>query len=299
MARKLVFIHGRAQERKDSIALKKEWIDSWRRGLDAAGLEMPVSETDIRFPYFGDTLEQLARGANPASAAAVIIRGTDLDQGEKRFANAIAAHIQKKFITEDQLASVAGREVVERGVFQWEWVQGVLQAIDRYVPGASATGIALKTHDVYQYLTNADVRATIDDGVMKAMEPDVETVVVAHSLGTVVAYRLLRQFGHKRGWRVRELITVGCPLGVKEIRETVMKWSPTRCPPCVDAWFNAYDTRDVVALYPLTTDYFPCDPLLPAIEEYDQVKNHTDNRHGIAGYLDDPVVARRIHDALI
>jgi hypothetical protein len=28
------------------------------------------------------------------------------------------------------------------------------------------------------------------------------------------------------------------------------------------------------------------------------VKNHTDNRHGIAGYLDDPVVATRILNAL-
>jgi len=29
------------------------------------------------------------------------------------------------------------------------------------------------------------------------------------------------------------------------------------------------------------------------------VKNPTDNRHGIAGYLSDPVVARKIYDAIL
>lgn len=299
MARKLVFVHGRSQQHKDSVALKKEWIDAWRVGLDAAGLAMPVTDADIRFPYYGDTLDQLVGGADPATAAAVIVRGNELDPEEKRFANAIALHIQEKFIAPDELAAVAGREVVERGPLNWEWFQGVLQAVDRYVPGASGASIALATHDVYQYLRNELVRDTIDEGVMLAMDPDAETVVVSHSLGTVVAYRVLRQFGQARGWRVPLFVTLGSPLGVKEIRETVMKWSPTRCPPCVDAWFNAYDRRDVVALYPLTTNYFPRDPLLPGIDEYGEVNNHTDNRHGIGGYLDDPVVAKRIHDALL
>lgn len=299
MARKLVFVHGRAQQHKDSLALKQEWIDAWRSGLDAAGLEMPVTAADIRFPYYGDALDQLAGGADPATAAAVIIRGNELDAEEKRFANAIALHIQEKFISRDQMAAVAGREVVERGPLQWEWFQGVLQAVDRYVPGASAASIALATHDVYQYLRNEAVRDILDEGVMQAMQSDVETVVVSHSLGTVMAYRVLRQFGQARGWRVPQFVTLGSPLGVKEIRETVMKWSPTRCPPCADAWFNAYDPRDVVALYPLTTKYFPLDPLLPGIDEYGDVNNGTENRHGISGYLGDPVVARRIHDALI
>jgi hypothetical protein len=35
-----------------------------------------------------------------------------------------------------------------------------------------------------------------------------------------------------------------------------------------------------------------------SIENYSMVKNHTDNRHGIIGYLDDPSVAKRITDAL-
>jgi hypothetical protein len=36
----------------------------------------------------------------------------------------------------------------------------------------------------------------------------------------------------------------------------------------------------------------------PEIENYAAVKNSTNNRHGIAGYLDDPQAAQRLLDAL-
>ena len=52
----------------------------------------------------------------------------------------------------------------------------------------------------------------------------------------------------------------------------------------------------MVALYPLNAKYFP---VTPAIDNKANVDNPTPNRHGIIGYLSDPEVARRIHDALI
>jgi len=42
----------------------------------------------------------------------------------------------------------------------------------------------------------------------------------------------------------------------------------------------------------------PCVDVTPAIQNNAAVKNHSDNRHGIDGYLDDAAVARRIVDAL-
>jgi hypothetical protein len=31
--KRLVFVHGRAQQNKDALALKTEWIDSWNKSL--------------------------------------------------------------------------------------------------------------------------------------------------------------------------------------------------------------------------------------------------------------------------
>lgn len=301
MMRQLVFVHGRSQQEKDSVALKAEWIDALEEGLGKSGLTLPIPEPDVRFPFYGDTLYQMVAGKSPDEAAAVIVRGTDADADEERFTRAVLEEIREKNgITAAQLASAAGQDVVERGPQNWEWFQGVLRVIDRFVPHGSGTSIALFTHDVYQYLKNSVIRDTIDTGVSQAFTAGRETVVVAHSLGTVVAYNLLRQQGHVRGWKVPLFVTVGSPLGISEIRKTLRTLAPpTRCPECASAWFNAMDDRDVVALYPLQTKHFPLDPVAPAIENKLDVRNRTENRHGIAGYLDDKDVAKRIHDALV
>jgi hypothetical protein len=299
MSRQLVLVHGRAQEHKVATALKAEWLDALEEGLGKSGLKLPIAESDVRFPYYGDTLFDLVDGKSADEAAAVIVRGEAGDSEEERFTRAIMREIQAKTgITDAQLAEVAGQEVVDRGPLNWEWFQGFLKAVDRYVPYGSGNSIALFTHDVYQYLKNSAIRDTIDNGVSNAIARDVETVVVAHSLGTVVAYNLLRQQGDARGWNCALLVTLGSPLAIGEIRKTLRNLSPIRCPSCVKRWFNAMDERDVVALYPLDTACFPLDPAAPAIENKRDVQNKTSNRHGIGGYLDDKEVARRIHDAL-
>jgi hypothetical protein len=66
--------------------------------------------------------------------------------------------------------------------------------------------------------------------------------------------------------------------------------------PSVNSWSNAFDTRDIVALYPLDPANFP---VSPAITNYNKVNNHTDNRHGIDGYLDNPIVTKWVLDALM
>jgi hypothetical protein len=299
MERQLLFLHGRSQQHKESKGLKQQWVQAWEEGLKAAGLSMPIAETAIHFPYYGDTLDALVKGVDPEHAAEVIIRGEDLGIEEKEFINSYARILQERFLTNAQIAEVTTPDVIERGPLQWEWVQVVLAGIDRFVPQASGVTIALATHDVYQYLNDKAVRTVIDDGVIAGFTPNVETVVVAHSLGTIIAYRLLRLVGQELQWVVPKFVTLGAPLGVLEIRKSLKQWATLRCPPCVGSWFNAYDKRDLVALYPLSPQHFPLNPQIPAIDDYDKVSNPHEDGHGIVGYLSNPVVARQIYDALV
>jgi len=287
-AARLVFVHGRAQEGKDAVALKAEWVGALRKGLVKGGLALPLADADIRFPYYGDTLAALVDGSGPVPD--VVVRGTDpASEDEQRFQQAVLEEVMAVAgITDAQVDAVLDDDVRQRGPLNWEWVQGILVAIDNLVPGASGASIALATRDVYQYLRNPGVRRTIDDGVRQAMLPGVPTVVVAHSLGTVVAYNLLRREGAAAGWNVPLFVTLGSPLGVKAIRQSV---APISHPSCVDRWFNAMDERDVVALYPLDSTRFD---VTPPIRNKTDVRNHTRNRHGIDGYLDDAEVARCI-----
>jgi hypothetical protein len=294
MNRKLVFVHGRSQQGKDSIALKAEWVHSWADGLEKSRLPMPIAETDIRFPYYGDTLEGLIEGKPNDQVAEVIVRGTVDKAPERAFMSAVLEEVRKKAgISEAQLAALSTAEVVQRGPLNWEWLQTILKAIDRNVPFGSGASIAVATYDVFQYLNNKVVAKKIDDGVIKAFEPGVETVVVSHSLGTVVAYNLLSREGKARGWKVPLFVTVGSPLAVTAIRASLPR---REVPSCVGKWFNAMDERDVVALYPLDQANFDVSP--GVIENKTDVKNPTENRHGISGYLGDEGVARRICEAL-
>jgi hypothetical protein len=295
MTRELVLVHGRSQELKDPVALKAEWLDALRAGLAKNGLELPVPETSVHFPYYGDTLIQLIAGKTPEEAAKIIVKGDAGDAGYLDFVGAVLDEVQAdRGVTDDDVIAAVGPDVVEKGVLNWPWVRSVLTVLDGRVPGTSGLVLALATNDVYEYLVARSIRDEIDEGVSAAFTPGVETVVVAHSLGTVVAYNVLRQIGAREGWVVPQLVTVGSPLGITRIRQEIV---PPRWPSCVGAWFNAMDDRDVVALYPLTPEHFDVGAGHEIVNRTG-VDNHTENRHGISGYLDDAATAKVIHDAL-
>jgi hypothetical protein len=294
MTRQLVFVHGRAQQGKNAGLLKQEWIEAWKSGLAKTGLTLPISEDLIRFPYYGDTLDQLVKGATEDEAPKVILKGAESNSEEQAFVRSILKEVQEKAHFDDEIVRrLAKPEMIEKGPLNWGWVQAILSTLDQHVPGASGASVALFTHDVYEYLKNQGIRDVIDSGIRKAFSSNVESVVVSHSLGTVVAYNVLRRDGDDACWKIPTFITLGSPLAVKVIKQGL---APIRHPRCAHIWFNAMDERDVVALYPLDADHFDVNP---SIENKTDVDNPTENRHGISGYLGDPVVAKRIYDALV
>lgn len=281
MKRHLVFVHGRAQHGKDAAALKQEWIIALKAGLAKSGLALPVADDEIRFPYYGDTLDQIVKGSRVDDAVDIVVRGVPVSSDEEAFFADYLAELKASSDIPDNAGA-------QRGPLNWGWVQAFLSVLDKTVPFASAAGVALFTNDVYQYLHRKDLRKLMDDGVRSAFVADSEAVVVSHSLGTIVAYNVLQNPALK----VPLFVTLGSPLGVSAVKR---KLQPVSHPPAVGRWFNAMDERDVVALYPLTSDHFA---VFPPIENLTTVQNFTENRHGIAGYLSDKDVARRIHDAL-
>lgn len=290
MTRQLVFVHGRAQQRKDAASLKRSWIDAWSMGLAKSGLSVPIEDSAIRFPYYGDTLAGLVSGGDVPD---VIVKGPEPTPEERYLLGEVLEEARQRYhITDEQVTAQLEEEILEKGAQNWPWVRAIAKALDSYLPGASGATLAAVTYDVFSYLRNSGVRDVIDGGVRSAISSEGETVVVGHSLGTVVAYNLLRREGSASGWKVPLFVTLGSPLAVTAIRKMLQ---PIQHPPCAQAWFNAMDKRDIVALYPLAAPRFDIDP---AVENRTDVHNHTNNRHGIAGYLDDPVVARRIHEAL-
>lgn len=274
-----MLVHGRSPHREDAAALKAEWLDALHSGLAAAGLTLPIPESEVRFPYYGDTLTSDATRPEADAQRAAFLRAVFLEMA------------RECGIRDADIAAEAGRDVAEHGPQDGDRFRALLRLLDRCTLAGTAS-IALYVDDVHRYLTHVGVRDAIDSVVRAAITPGVETVVVGHSLGSVVTYLLLCQEGVALGWRVPLFVTVGSPLGVGAIRERL---GPIAHPTCATRWFNAADRRDAVALHPLDGTHFAVEP---AIENKTDVHTATPDGHGIRGYLTDPDVACRIHRAL-
>ncbi|MFD9038710.1 hypothetical protein [Streptomyces bottropensis] len=292
--RQLVLVHGRSQQFKDADDLKHQWIDALHKGLADAGIDAAVPKDRIRFPYYGNTLHHLSNSL-PGNAPDVIIKGYgEMASGEKEFiAQMVADAVEQLGIQEEDIRAATEQPgTIEKGFQNWPWVIAAMRVIEKS-PGLAGASLELVTRDVFRYLRFPGIQTMIEDGVQQALTPDEEHVVVAHSLGTVIAYNLLKRKAHELNWKVPTFITLGSPLAVRPIAQALR---PTSRPHGVRDWFNAFDPQDCVALHPLDNDHFPAHP---EIENYSQMRNGTPNHHGITGYLEHSVVARRIHDALL
>lgn len=241
-------------------------------------------------PFYGDLLERFTGEFGIPLVSDVTSRGSAIDDEFLVFQAEFAESLRVGAgITDAQVDAEYGAEPSPRGPLNWKWVQAILRAIDKNSPGMGKTSLETFTRDVFLYTTRSGVRDAIDAVVARALSEQ-PTLIVSHSLGTVVAYSVLRR--DLRPLQIPLLVTLGSPLGVRAVRDPLR---PLTYPVPVRGWYNAFDKRDVVSLYPLDGTNFP---IQPAIENNASVRNHTDNRHGIVGYLDDRSVAGRILDAL-
>lgn len=287
----LVLVHGRAQQGRDPAELTRIWLDTLRLGLGRERSAI-LTEVDVQLPYYGEVLDQFVQGLHGSIPVDILVRGdpAGIDEDYRTFHTEIVEEMRLGLnLTDEQVELFLADGVRERGPLNWEWVQALLRAADA-IPGVSAGAIERFTRDVYLYLSSTRVRRAVN-GIVDAAIPSGKTVIIGHSLGSVVAYDVLRTTA--RPLDVSLYVTVGSPLGVGPIRRTL---APLRFPTAVKAWYNALDERDTVALHPLDAATFPVDP---PVENFVKVRNGTENAHGITGYLNDPVVAKRIYDCLV
>jgi hypothetical protein len=265
-AKRLLFVHGRSQQGRDPEEIKSEWLGALKKGAEANGKTVP-GNIEIALPFFGDTLDEFARQLEVPLTSDIHEKGGESVDEFLLFQAQLADEVRKRAgVTDAQIDAEYGQNPKEKGPL-------------------SQNALEIFTRDVFLYTTRSGVRDEIDRIVTAALTEE-PTIVVAHSLGSVVAYNILRT--DTRSLKIPLFVTVGCPLGIRAISKNLR---PLRYPRSADAWYNAFDDRDVVALFPLDQQNFP---VVPEIENYAEVKNSTENRHGIIGYLDNKSVAKKI-----
>jgi hypothetical protein len=132
--------------------------------------------------------------------------------------------------------------------------------------------------DVYAYLTRPPVRRRVREVVAEAIAEHRPRIVLAHSLGSVVAYEVL----HELGTPVELLVTLGSPLGLGGSVFNGLDPAPVggagARPPGVRRWVNIADPGDLVAVPRRLGDRFP-------VDRHDEAYVGPVDFHTMGGYL--------------
>jgi hypothetical protein len=290
---KIVYVHGIAQEQRSAAELQVEWDAALKTSLAKASLAWPGAASSV-VPFYGRILADRTAEVDKQAAHGLIPRGGSESEDQEMLA------FYEAFLTEiatarnvdlTRLVGADGRPVA-RGVQNHPWVVALLRRLNKFGPVAGWS-IDTFTRDAWAYLCYLTVREPIHVIVEAEIPRDEPCVVVAHSLGSVVAYNVLHQ--RAAGSNVRALVTLGSPLGLQSVYDRLPSAKGKRTVPRdIGEWYNARDPVDIVALHEVPADRFTGEP---RVENASHVANGTGNHHGIRGYLSDAEIARRIHAA--
>jgi len=292
----VIYVHGNGNKAR-AERLKAEWDQAlFGRDLDErsvmaywASVRYPQPLPDTEF----DEIEQVP-----------VVAGEELAPGEEGVTpsgvDPVELHEEARA---EALLEVGGAETPEGVDASTEldpWLQQMAYQADALVEGEEAAELApgeealplpraarvaifralvkVTFKDVYAYFFGDDgkaMRAVLREAIADTTG---ELIVVSHSLGTIIAYDVLREAA-VNGREIPLFVTAGSPLAVQEVQDLVT--TPLLVPAGVTAWRNVADARDLVALdSTIRPEYDPasrCSDFL--------VTNDSDNHHGIREYL--------------
>ncbi|MFD4458711.1 trypsin-like serine peptidase [Nocardia sp. NPDC058480] len=276
--RSVLFLHGRGQQGRDPVELRRNWTAGLNKGLTLAGLS-PIDPADVYFPFYGDRLVESMDTREAVDTGPALYE--DLIAEAARRAGMPTADELPVDPQARELFGGIGAVVLGRLHDQLSWI-AARSGLDSALIGAIFK-------DVASYLDDERVRKGVLDTVLTDAPAAGELILVSHSLGTVVAMDLLTQL--PREVNVSLLVTAGSPLGMDGVYRKLQSGGANR-PERVGEWLNTWYAGDPIAIgCPLRQAWGPQLRELP-------VENPKERAHDIAEYLAHAAVAAIIGHTL-
>jgi hypothetical protein len=241
---RVVAVHGINNTYSGPRRMAADWVAALLDGVDRAGGTGLLGPEDIGCVFYGDVFRKPGRALGDEDVA--LLGPEDVSDVEAEL-----------LVSWWRAAAEADPGVVPPGTRTLGPITGVQAALaaltgSRFLAGTTERLLILWLHQVRAYFADAELRDQIQQRCCAAIGPDTE-VVVAHSLGSVVAYEAL--CAHP-GWNVQGLITLGSPLGIRNIIFDRLQPAPRRSegswraawPTQLTSWANIADRADFVAL---------------------------------------------------
>ncbi|WP_103508587.1 alpha/beta hydrolase [Streptomyces sp. SM13] len=313
MKPRLVFVHGVGDSR-DAKAEEDEWLRALANGARRAGQSRRISAlvsgwgSATSFAYYGDLFKKPGAqgGADSLGAGDAAVVGELLLE-------AISDHLAAPGLAsqEKRVLLHARAQLAPAGQSQGLGNIGrrTLNALTtlmsapglRWFGGIASSQLTLTIlGQVARYLNRGESDAAgisldrrIRERVAGYLGQDGPTVVVAHSLGTVVALEAL----HEHKGDIPLFVTLGSPLGMRTAVLPRTRPQPMGTPETVGRWLNFWDRDDVIAARPMLEHF-----VLPNTAGVGPVSDRVDSDglwvHSAAKYLAHPAIAGPVVEAL-
>lgn len=272
MSKIIICIHGLANKPEKKVLLGW-WKDSIDEGLDLnSGIKL--GNQPVEMAFYADIYH------NPLQTRA---------NNKEPYVKADPANIKAyKMGFRHRLRKLAGN-ILDTPIDWLEEKNGIFSKLAEKV-----TKKGLK--DLGQYYTDDNLRNKIKTRLKELLvkHKQDEIILIAHSMGTIVAYDVLREIGrdpeHKDLF-VEHLITIGSPLGVTPVKGKILKENSDklRTPSCVThGWVNFSDPQDYVCIDSHLRDDYAVNSSGIRVEDRMVCNDYPDNEHKSYGYLRTP-----------
>lgn len=151
-----------------------------------------------------------------------------------------------------------------------------------YFPSLHASFLHKFLLETYLYLANPTFMQEVHRCIHHQLHSSKPQILVAHSLGSVIAYNYLLQHPELN---IQRFITLGSPLAFRVIQAHLPQ--PMIRPAAISGdWINFYSHDDFLTAFPLSAASFNFQPAIINQE----IRTFVQRPHDIAGYLQHPQV---------
>lgn len=280
---RLVLVHGINNQGSSEQGIIDSWLGAIEHSLSPADMAL-VRRAEIVAPYYGDVLlaETEKNGRAGPQAIAQSVGGLPSEE-EEFYREALEDMAPAAGITESDIRAAAGMtDPIELGLPHDRRLLAVVRALETISPLKGSLVLRILPQ-AFVYLSRPSAWEAVDKIVRPALSGN--CVVVGHSLGTVVTYKLIREGAASE---VPFYLTLGSPLAVKAVQNRIGPAFERAA--CVKKWLNALDPDDAVTIgRGLKTTTFG-----PGVENIDDVENGDQDAHDIHMYLRDSRIAAAI-----
>ena len=277
----IVVVHGVGQQVEGELTLHDRYFSALEQGIVRAG--QAIEPDDVVFASYGEFFRPPAEVLSP-------IPYFDAEDVADGYESELLLALWQRAALVDPRVVPPDKEVLGRSP---AWASRALAALSRsrYFAGVADRLFIGNLKQVHCYFTDPALRSKIQEAVAEKISDDTR-VIVAHSLGTVVAYEVLCSSGVPAAL---SFVSLGSPLGLPNLvfdrlqpRPRPVGASPRgHWPARVRTWTNIADAGDVVAVVE------DLRPLFGDGVRQIRVHNHA-HAHDMAPYLTDQMTGRAI-----